>query len=397
MGPQLLAIVLTASIVGAAMGTFSGLVPGVHVNAMAMLLVSSYPAVESLVHVDGLPLAMASLVTSAAVVHSFVDFVPSVFIGAPDGASALSVLPGHRLLLQGRGMEAVSRAADGSLVGACAATLLAIPLYLVASSVGTGAVDQVTPYVIVAVLLVTVGSEHGLDRWDASVRVSSCSVTRMGANAPFPNHGAPATVVGESDGTAVSTLSGRYRLDRRVGVGKVLVRGTWSLRRRRWRSIVAAVAMLSLSGAIGWVTLSHPLPQNGLMGEGTPLLPLLTGLFGVPVLLETTKGATATQRGDDAIARSAPSMVGVLPGLLVGWMPGLSSTAGTVVAMTTVGRRYAGRPEDFIAMVSSVGTSATVFSMVALAVMGRGRTGAMVAVGELLPDVTMSLTSEAMV
>ena len=45
MGPELLLLVLTAAAVGAAVGTFTGLVPGIHVNTLAAVLFTSYPAV----------------------------------------------------------------------------------------------------------------------------------------------------------------------------------------------------------------------------------------------------------------------------------------------------------------------------------------------------------------
>ncbi len=63
-------------------------------------------------------MVVACCIFAASTVHSFVDFVPSVFIGAPDPDEALSVLPGHRLLMEGRGMAAVRAAAVGSAVGA---------------------------------------------------------------------------------------------------------------------------------------------------------------------------------------------------------------------------------------------------------------------------------------
>ena len=36
-----------------------------------------------------------------AITHTFIDFIPSIFLGAPDEDSVLSILPGHKLLLKG--------------------------------------------------------------------------------------------------------------------------------------------------------------------------------------------------------------------------------------------------------------------------------------------------------
>ena len=119
MDPTLTALCVLMALLGCAIGTFSGMVPGIHVNTLAALLLASYPAIEAMIPLEpsDSAVAVACCVMSASVVHSYVDFVPSVFIGAPDSEDAVSVLPGHRLLLQGRGMEAVRSAAIGSLVG----------------------------------------------------------------------------------------------------------------------------------------------------------------------------------------------------------------------------------------------------------------------------------------
>src|SRR3989344_3202957 len=60
-------------------------------------------------------LTLAIVIISMSITHTFLDAIPSIFLGAPDSGLELSVLPGHRLLLQGRGYEAVFLTAIGSL------------------------------------------------------------------------------------------------------------------------------------------------------------------------------------------------------------------------------------------------------------------------------------------
>jgi TctA family transporter len=151
----LLLLVLNFSLIGAALGTFTGLTPGVHVNTLALgvllasavlngevgrllALIGSDPALA--------PLMLSSLLISASVVHSFLDFIPSVFFGAPDEPDSLSVLPGHRLLLQGKGLYAVVCAASGSLIGA-AFSLCLCPLILLALGPPFNAQDRLEPLV----------------------------------------------------------------------------------------------------------------------------------------------------------------------------------------------------------------------------------------------------------
>jgi putative membrane protein len=105
-------------VVGVSLGSVSGLTPGVHANAFALLLAGVAGSVP------GSPLAVGVAVLAAGVTHSFVDVVPAISLGVPDAAMAASALPGHRLVMEGRGREALRVSALGSL-GACALALVA--------------------------------------------------------------------------------------------------------------------------------------------------------------------------------------------------------------------------------------------------------------------------------
>jgi len=65
-----------------------------------------------------------------AITHSFLDFIPSIFLGAPEPGTALSVLPGHKLLLQGRAYEAIKLTVIGSLCGLLIAIALT-PFFII--------------------------------------------------------------------------------------------------------------------------------------------------------------------------------------------------------------------------------------------------------------------------
>ena len=105
--------ILFAIALGVIAGTFTGLVPGVHVNLVAVVLLSLSGFVLRFFGVE----SVACFIISMSVTHSFVSTIPSIFLGAPEPSSALSVLPGHRLLLEGRGLEAVMLTVVGSLFG----------------------------------------------------------------------------------------------------------------------------------------------------------------------------------------------------------------------------------------------------------------------------------------
>ena len=163
MDLTLAAICLLLSAAGAGLGTFSGLVPGIHVNTLAAILLASYPALETSISpfagTEGAAMGVCCCIMAASVTHSFLDFIPSVFIGAPDSEDSVSVLPGHRLLLQGRGMEAVRAAAIGSLIGTSCAILMALPLQYALRSGLDGILSGMTPLAVAGAATVLIISQ----------------------------------------------------------------------------------------------------------------------------------------------------------------------------------------------------------------------------------------------
>jgi putative membrane protein len=105
-----LAIIISV-LLGCFAGIITGLLPGVHINLVSVLLFSVSPFLLRYVDV----LCLCSFIVSMAVMHSFLDVVPSILLGAPDSEEGAMLLPGHRLLLEGRGFEAIKLTLIGSL------------------------------------------------------------------------------------------------------------------------------------------------------------------------------------------------------------------------------------------------------------------------------------------
>ncbi len=114
--------VVGCACLGVGLGTVTGLVPGLHVNSVAFVLVGVAPGV------GGPDAAIAAAILAAGVVHTFLSIVPGLVLGVPDAATAPGVLPGHRLVLAGRGREAIRLSAVGSGVALVAAVAVALPL-----------------------------------------------------------------------------------------------------------------------------------------------------------------------------------------------------------------------------------------------------------------------------
>ena len=107
---------------GAILGSISGLIPGLHANNFALVLAGVAPAVP------GPPLFVGLAMLSAGVVHTFLNAVPAMALGVPDAEMAITALPGHRMVLEGRGYEAIRLSALGSILAVLVAIPLAIPI-----------------------------------------------------------------------------------------------------------------------------------------------------------------------------------------------------------------------------------------------------------------------------
>ena len=173
MDPDMLLMVFYMCLMGAAIGSVSGLIPGIHVNTLSMILLAfSAPllaAVSLFVPWEQAPVMLACCIMSAAVVHSMVSFVPSAFIGIPDTESVMSVLPAHRMVLEGDGMVAVRCAAVGSLTGAIVSLIIAVPLYLLLKNGLGDYLNGIIIGVLIIVLALMILGESGIHRLYAAV------------------------------------------------------------------------------------------------------------------------------------------------------------------------------------------------------------------------------------
>jgi putative membrane protein len=116
--------IIISIILGCLFGIFTGLIPGIHINLISLLVLSLSTYFLSITS----PLIISIFIISMAIVHTFLDTIPSIFLGAPEADTALSVLPGHKMLLQGRGYEAVMLTLIGSFFALIITITLAFPI-----------------------------------------------------------------------------------------------------------------------------------------------------------------------------------------------------------------------------------------------------------------------------
>ncbi len=136
----------TFTLIGIAFGIISGLVPGLHVNTLAAILIGVFYKYDF----PGIPLAY--FVVGMSVANAFSAFIPSIFLGAPDESTVLSVAPGHRMLKRGRGFEALCLTILGGL-GGFFALIVALPLLIWAVPFTYTAIRQSIQYILLLAML----------------------------------------------------------------------------------------------------------------------------------------------------------------------------------------------------------------------------------------------------
>src|SRR3989344_1288565 len=118
-----------ALLLGIVVGTFTGITPGIHINTITAVLLANLSVFSSFS-----TNSLIAFIVSLAIAHTILDFIPSILTGATDEESFLSVLPGHEMLKQGKGKEAILMV----LIG----VITSIPLILI-----------ITPFFITFILI----------------------------------------------------------------------------------------------------------------------------------------------------------------------------------------------------------------------------------------------------
>ncbi len=115
--------VLISILLGTFTGVITGLIPGIHINLVSTALISLSAFLFSSTN----PIYLSIFIVSLSISHTFIDFIPSIFLGCPNTENQLSILPGHEMLKEGRGFEAVKLTSQGALYAIFFLLILAFP------------------------------------------------------------------------------------------------------------------------------------------------------------------------------------------------------------------------------------------------------------------------------
>lgn len=116
-----------ACFIGILIGTTTGMIPGIHVNTAGAILFASSSFLLTILSPEFICVIMVSM----SIAHALIEFVPSMLLGVPQEGTATSILPGHRMVLQGRSKEVIRIVSVGGF-GAILVTIMMLPIFAIA-------------------------------------------------------------------------------------------------------------------------------------------------------------------------------------------------------------------------------------------------------------------------
>ncbi len=345
----LVASMCACSLAGALAGFCAGLVPGLHMNNIAAgmtaysgAVLAAFGIVSGVLGSDGPALLISCFISAALVGHMFAQGITSTYLGIPS-EDVVSVLPAHRLARAGLGEAAVRASADGTLFGIVVSVILLLPMCLIMGA--------------------PVGLYH---------------------------------LLGEVMGFIIAGFS----------VVLLCSEGQGQLGSERPVAVARAASLFLASGVMGTVVLctdycSCGMPDLLLSGRGfvmrsSLLLPMFAGLFGIPGLVLGLRSSqvmdcpASSERSHSHAPSGMDLVVSVLGGILVGWMPGMTSGSAATVCAPSVREHSDGTDvrgsARFIWLYSSISGAGAVSAVGALFIISRARSGCMDAAQFFLGD-----------
>jgi putative membrane protein len=408
-----LVLVLAFATLGVGFGIITGLTPGVHVNNIAIMMLSASPVLlGGLLFLSDYGLSdsfivvlLCIIIIATSIAHTFMDFIPSTFLGAPEGETALSVLPAHSMLLEGRGYEAVALSAIGSFGAIISAFIFIIPFrYIIGPPVnGYMFLKQIMVFILICICILLVTTEHKRVKYrrifrmdpqrNVGVKVRRLKIEELKIDEASRLVGRVNRVLAP-DRFEFKDDSGRIEVNSQgphlLEVGdKLKIYGCLEITEGTFShslGVLQAVFVFTLAGAFGFVMLNLTV-VSPLGLPATVLFPALSGLFGLATLLESVRQnpAIPAQKitSPDINRRDTRKSIvsGSIAGSLVGFLPGLS--AGVATVMTMLFRKNPDRKQVIVTL-SAINTANSFFVLIALFLIMRARSGAAIVVNQLI-------------
>lgn len=155
---EILAIIIIVFL-GSLAGIITGLLPGIHINLVAMLILTNFMILSQFFSIENLVIFIIVM----GIVHSFVDFIPSVLFGVPSSDTALATLPGQRMVLEGNGYKAIYLSSIGSFFGMIFAIIISPIFYFSLENI-YNLIKDFIPYLLIFTLIILIFFENGLSQ-----------------------------------------------------------------------------------------------------------------------------------------------------------------------------------------------------------------------------------------
>ncbi|MDH7506626.1 MAG: tripartite tricarboxylate transporter permease [Candidatus Thermoplasmatota archaeon] len=336
----LLLLILFFCILGVLTGVVTGLLPGLHVNNIVLILLSiSGSIISSLdflfeygISSDFILILICIYIVSTSICHTFVGIIPSTFLGAPDEDKALSVLPAHSLLLEGKGYDAVSLSALGSYGAILLCFILIYPIRFIIGEplFFYETLKEIMLFILIAISILMIVTEKS-------------KIKEFGKNGVIPYIG----------------------------------------------GILFAATVFFISGLFGIIifgmSVYSPIGLNSSV-----LFPALAGLFGTPTLITSllAKPKIPEQNIEEPVLNKKAKKssilsiaTGSISGIIVAIIPGITSAIGTIFSLIVRGESD---KRQTIITLSAVNTACAFFVVIVMFIILKARSGAALAVMNLI-------------
>jgi putative membrane protein len=294
--------ILISIALGTICGAITGILPGIHINLVGTILVALTATILSGIN----PIFLIVFIASMTIAHTFIDFIPSIFLGCPDTETQLSILPGHQMLKEGRGYEAVMLTAYGGISAVVLLLIISFPLAFLVSKI-YDSLHSIMAWILIGATLILIFTE---------------------------------------------------------------------------KKKLTAIFVFLLSGILGLCVLNLQLNE--------PLLPLLTGLFGSSMIITSIKNKIQIPKQEitkPKVSLFRPLIGAVIASPLCGFLPGLGGGQSAILA-NTISRTES---KGFLVLVGATNILVMGLSFVSLYAISKTRTGAAVAIQEIIGVLSWKL------
>ena len=288
---------IIAALLGIATGTLTGITPGLHINLVASIIAGSAAALTKTLS----PFDIGVYLLTMSITHTFLDAVPAVFLGVAEGSELLSLLPSQRLVLQGRGMQAIFLLTFGALGCLLLSTAL-IPVLM-----------KALPWAY-------------------------------------------------------------YALKPHMGIVLIILTGWMLLREREPNILFWSFIIVLASAALGLITLRS-------LNLDDPLLPMLSGLFGISGLVHALVSSTQLPPQGESVPTTGGGKntllslgSGTVAGSVIALLPGLGPAQAAVMARAVLPRLG---EEAFLILNGGINTVNMALSLVTMSALGFARNGSL--------------------